>query len=91
MSHLSLPPVTVDLCTGLKVQCIFKPEAWLVELKDYPDQMAAQVMLNGMREGVNIRFGIDGNRGAPHSDRNLMLPRERKKERKRRRSLLKTN
>jgi Reverse transcriptase (RNA-dependent DNA polymerase) len=78
--ELVLPPVAVDPHTGLKVNCTFNSAAWLVALQDYPNQDEAQVMLNGMQLGVDVRFSLTGSRGFPHSDRNLELPKERKKD-----------
>jgi len=79
-SRLYLPPIAVDSFTQRSVQCSFNPVAWLAALQQYPDQVCAQVMLTGMRQGVDIRFAVDGSRDGPHSRRNLPWPAGRERE-----------
>lgn len=79
-TKLFLPPPAVDPYTGLSVQCAFNPLCWLLCLADYPDQQEAQVILNGMRRGVDIRFSVSGNRGGPRSVKNLQMPIARRQD-----------
>ena len=79
-SGLYLPDAAVCPITKLAVRCVFNARAWLQALRSYPDQSAAQALLCGMREGVDIRFAPEGNRDAPRSKRNLPMPRGREEE-----------
>jgi hypothetical protein len=77
---LSIPALASCRHTLKSVQCPFNVRAWARLLGAYPDRACAQVMLNGIRRGVDVRFALNGDRGSPHSVRNLPMPAGRKRE-----------
>ena len=53
---LFLPPLIIDRFTRSPPPCPFNPRAWLEALQTYPNRNAAQAILRGIRQGVNICF-----------------------------------
>lgn len=58
----------------------FRPHAWKLALRNYPDQRAAQRLLDGLRLGVDICFAADGDRNSPRASSNLRMPTDRQRE-----------
>ena len=65
----ALPEQLKKICTP------FKREAWQWMLRDYPDQQAAQLIIQGISEGFRIGFDYN-NHTLQSCDRNVISTRQ---------------